>query len=288
MFIRIFKTILLFNLCIALSIYNYAAVSVADGTAFVTKAEFTADLNNLSNRMAQLENSLDATIDSLVSSYLTRNVIWNGAKQDIKTGGYIINIAASGQEPIYALHNPPTFVKGDSFTWLFADNIFGNAELFTANKSGLLALAVSTYGAYNTTTKTFSTDNRTLFAYSYGYKTGEMTWLKASTGGCYVGWELVDSSGNIKTALSLGSATPAERTDGSTYTGDTVNNIVTTMMFTFDSNFAMLQCFLNKGDVIYQRLRYKMNMSGDTDIDFITDRSYTEGYNMVIDYCNIY
>ena len=36
----------------------------------VMKAEFAADLNNLSNRMAQLENSLDAKIDSLVSSYL--------------------------------------------------------------------------------------------------------------------------------------------------------------------------------------------------------------------------
>ena len=78
---KIFKTILVLSLCVGISIPTNAAVSVSDGSAFVTKAEFAADLNNLSNRMAQLENSLDAKIDSLVSSYLTRNGIWNGAKQ---------------------------------------------------------------------------------------------------------------------------------------------------------------------------------------------------------------
>ena len=80
---RIFKSILVLSICIGISLPTNAAVSVSDGSAFVTKAEFAADLNNLSNRMAQLENSLDAKIDSLVSSYLTRNGIWNGAKQNI-------------------------------------------------------------------------------------------------------------------------------------------------------------------------------------------------------------
>ena len=80
---RIFKTILVLSICVGISLPTNAAVSVSDGSAFVTKAEFAADLNNLSNRMAQLENSLDAKIDSLVSSYLTRNGIWNGAKQDV-------------------------------------------------------------------------------------------------------------------------------------------------------------------------------------------------------------
>ena len=80
---KIFKTILVLSLCLGLTLPTNAAVSVSDGSAFVTKAEFAADLNNLSNRMAQLENSLDAKIDSLVSSYLTRNGIWNGAKQSI-------------------------------------------------------------------------------------------------------------------------------------------------------------------------------------------------------------
>ena len=83
---KMFKTILVLSLCIGVVLPTNAAVSVSDGSAFVTKAEFAADLNNLSNRMAQLENSLDAKIDSLVSSYLTRNGIWNGARVDINYG----------------------------------------------------------------------------------------------------------------------------------------------------------------------------------------------------------
>ena len=90
MYNKIFKTIFISILCMGISLPTNAAVSVSDGSAFVTKAEFSADLNNLSNRMAQLENSLDAKIDSLVSSYLTRNGIWNGAKQEIaQTVGYL-------------------------------------------------------------------------------------------------------------------------------------------------------------------------------------------------------
>ena len=80
---KVFKTILVLSLCVGISLPTNAAVSVSDGSAFVTKAEFAADLNNLSNRMAQLENSLDAKIDSLVSSYLTRNGIWNGQGQPL-------------------------------------------------------------------------------------------------------------------------------------------------------------------------------------------------------------
>ena len=96
---RIFKTILVLSICIGISLPTNAAVSVSDGSAFVTKAEFAADLNNLSNRMAQLENSLDAKIDSLVSSYLTRNGIWNGAKQDIADDlhSYYVGIGANYQ-----------------------------------------------------------------------------------------------------------------------------------------------------------------------------------------------
>ena len=68
---------------LSINIYSYANISVSDGSAFITKSEMSYQLNNLSNRMAQLENSLDAKIDSLVSSYLTRNGIWNGMKQTI-------------------------------------------------------------------------------------------------------------------------------------------------------------------------------------------------------------
>ena len=81
---RVFKTILILSICLGITLPVNAAVSVSDGSAFVTKSEFDADVNNLSNRMAYLENSLDAKIDSLVSSYLTRNGIWNGEKQELK------------------------------------------------------------------------------------------------------------------------------------------------------------------------------------------------------------
>ena len=78
----IFKKLFIISLCF-INIVSHAAISVSDGSAFVTKAEFSADLNNLSTRMAQLENSLDATIDTLVSNYLKKNGIWNGKKQTL-------------------------------------------------------------------------------------------------------------------------------------------------------------------------------------------------------------
>ena len=79
---KILKLFISLSLILSVSLINsIAAISVSDGSAFVTKAEFAADLNNLSNRMSSLENSLDAKIDSLVSSYLSRNGIWNGETQ---------------------------------------------------------------------------------------------------------------------------------------------------------------------------------------------------------------
>ena len=79
---KILKLFVCLLLILSTSLVNsIAAISVSDGSAFVTKAEFAADLNNLSNRMSSLENSLDAKIDSLVSSYLSRNGIWNGEAQ---------------------------------------------------------------------------------------------------------------------------------------------------------------------------------------------------------------
>lgn len=77
------KTIFIISLCLSSTFTTVAAISISDGSAYVTKAEFSADLNNLSNRMSQLENSLDSKIDSLVSSYLSKNGIWNANKVNI-------------------------------------------------------------------------------------------------------------------------------------------------------------------------------------------------------------
>ena len=80
---RFVKIALCLSICF-MQIASYAGnVSVSDGSAFITKSEMSYQLNNLSNRMTQLENSLDTKIDSLVSSYLTRNGVWNGVKQTL-------------------------------------------------------------------------------------------------------------------------------------------------------------------------------------------------------------
>ena len=81
--LKLIKRIISFSLIIAFPVINYAAVSVSDGSAFVSKSEFTSTINNISNRMSLIENTLDAKIDSLVSSYLSRNGIWNGDKQTL-------------------------------------------------------------------------------------------------------------------------------------------------------------------------------------------------------------
>ena len=85
--LKLSKKFLLLALMIVLPINNFAAVSVSDGSAFVSKSEFSASLNNMSNRISIIENTLDAKIDSLVSSYLSRNGIWNGDKQTVVSTG---------------------------------------------------------------------------------------------------------------------------------------------------------------------------------------------------------
>ena len=89
--IRLSKKIILLVLMIAVPINSFAAVSVSDGSAFVSKSEFSSTINNLSNRVSTIENTLDAKIDSLVSSYLSRNGIWNGEKQT-STREYILDM----------------------------------------------------------------------------------------------------------------------------------------------------------------------------------------------------
>ena len=167
MFRKIFKTILVLSLCLGISLPTNAAVSVSDGSAFVTKAEFAADLNNLSNRMAQLENSLDAKIDSLVSSYLTRNGIWNGANQEL-TYNYWIDFAVYVSGKTYAsstITNGVGGFRGPTGTY-YATKYNDHVQIPAAvnsdyvehtvdridstfcqsvNKSGLLYMTVSTY-----------------------------------------------------------------------------------------------------------------------------------------------
>lgn len=79
------KKILAIFIIIMITIPSYARVSVSDGSAFISKNEFSRSLNNLSTRLSIMENNMDAKIDSLVSTYLSRNGIWSGEKQTINT-----------------------------------------------------------------------------------------------------------------------------------------------------------------------------------------------------------
>ena len=92
---RIFKTIFILTLCLGITLpANAGNVEVSDGSAFITKSEMSYQLNNLSYRMTQLENSLDSKIDTMVSSYLTRNGIWNADKQTLITNSFQYGIGS--------------------------------------------------------------------------------------------------------------------------------------------------------------------------------------------------
>lgn len=122
-----FKKFLIVILCICMQFDSMAAISVSDGSAFVSKAEFAADLNSLSNRMAQLENSLDAKIDSLVSSYLTRNGIWSASNQEITSA---VNNHTYSFTPGWRTGNRGTLFEQ---TVSFADTIVART-----NKAGMV------------------------------------------------------------------------------------------------------------------------------------------------------
>jgi hypothetical protein len=78
---KVIKMLIVLYIILYSSFEVCASIMVSDGSAFVTKAEFSADLNNMSKRLTEVENGLEAKIDNLVSSYLSRNGIWNGVDQ---------------------------------------------------------------------------------------------------------------------------------------------------------------------------------------------------------------
>lgn len=125
---RIFKLILIFGISVGIVLNSFGAVSVSDGSAFVTVAEFNSDLNNLSNRMAQLENSIDAKIDSMVSSYLTRNGIWNGVYQELSDS------VKNKKEKSFL----PAFKSGNIGTLAQSKERFKDAIVLKTNKSGMV------------------------------------------------------------------------------------------------------------------------------------------------------
>ena len=140
---KFFKTLFILNICLLINIPTNAAVSVSDGSAFVTKSEFSADLNNLSNRMAQLENSLDAKIDSLVSSYLTRNGIWNGVKQESKS--YTIKY----KDILPRIRSAVATVCGNLSTTATTYGMFSWVSVPRCDKSGMLVIDTQCNHSWN-------------------------------------------------------------------------------------------------------------------------------------------
>ena len=131
--------------------------------------------------MAQLENSLDAKIDSLVSSYLTRNGIWNGAGQTMETSYYLFSPwknAATGTTYKWingqngytgptinnvTMHKlnfktPSTFASGTYYKQVWKNNKVVCSAL---NKTGLLTIVIQTgynnqwRGVTGTSSRTF-------------------------------------------------------------------------------------------------------------------------------------
>ena len=121
MIMKKFKILITLIILIFYCINSYAAISVSDGSAFITKQEFSADINIISNRMNYLQNSIDSKIDSLVASYLTRNGIWDGSKQ--------------------ALLNKDLTLPLSSYTIVTGTNAYTQKtnimNLFKSNKTGL-------------------------------------------------------------------------------------------------------------------------------------------------------
>ena len=141
---KIFKLFVSIALILSISLINsFAAISVSDGSAFVTKAEFAADLNNLSNRMSTLENSLDAKIDSLVSSYLSRNGIWNGEKQEINDTNKKITFPT------------PKLLGSNASASLAGVTTSSKVELFKPSKSGLAYLRTSVVSTLGNSFKSY-------------------------------------------------------------------------------------------------------------------------------------
>ena len=199
MYRLIIKTISIFTLCLVFSINSFAAISVSDGSAFVTKAEFSADLNNISNRMAQLENSLDSKIDSLVSTYLKRNGIWNGKKQTIKKNDIVDFWSANSLTTAMGAHwdYKTSFSNGtisEGVEYIYRNNTYDFIQ--ACDKSGMLVGKVDIITGYDMaksmTTSATGTDGRN-FTY---FISGENRDNPAVTNGCIIKFQIggVDKS----------------------------------------------------------------------------------------------
>ena len=68
---KIFKRAMALFIIVIINFNSYAAViSSNDGSAFITKAEFDALVNDFNSRIEDYERSIDAKIDGAIAEYL--------------------------------------------------------------------------------------------------------------------------------------------------------------------------------------------------------------------------
>ena len=91
--------------------------------------------------MAQLENSLDAKIDSLVSAYLTRIGIWNGARQTLVTSE--LNVLGTGLRDALSRRGTYYSIPKNATNTSF----IGNYSLIVdVSKTGMIVIIVQASG----------------------------------------------------------------------------------------------------------------------------------------------
>ena len=270
---KIFKTILVLSICVGISLPTNAAVSVSDGSAFVTKAEFAADLNNLSNRMAQLENSLDAKIDSLVSSYLTRNGIWNGASQILNAMDVSSNTS---------------FVNQNWLTWFNDTRVSSEKTYSNVPMNTFVRTDFKIVDSFDKTGMLFGTFSLNAIGGLYKMTSAGITggvdnkgsWEKTLQ--LYYSWYEVDSANsfiliNKNMVYDLIFAATGYKTNTSAIGGYPVVGYVLG--------------FVNKGNSLYFSAEFIYNAHNDSNVltfNKITNTNYTWHYNLVIDNFCIY
>ena len=232
---RVFKTIFILSLCLGITIpSNAAGVDVSDGSAFITKSEMSYQLNNLSNRMTQLENSLDSKIDKLVSSFLTRNGIWNGVKQTLAkayTESWY-HFTTDNDFNIARLNYPARF-EYPYWSYVRETTSEGSSPFCTSNKSGLMLINMEIVG---------NIYNRCYFKKSDS--------AGASAGAGSLLWKFYVNN-NLASSVTFGTASSIRSVGeyASYATEDQWIYIVQRVIGIFDQKLTCL-FFVNKGDAV--------------------------------------
>ena len=258
------KMILIMIMICSFSFQSFAQLSISDSSAFVTKSEFSADLNSISSRLEQVESSLDAKIDSLVSSYLTRNGIWNAAQQELKNY-YIVDCCGASASSLAAKNITKGYrdFQGKSQTYtptvkstityptaMNDDNLLHKVnrttlEIVTScNKSGLLYI---TFNIATIATVFGQSDTRTY-----------MTWIGGSTSRLtHIQWVMEFNCNNVPFSR-------CEMLYQNTFDRDPNGNLY--LCYTTPFNTFKILSFVNKGDKITLKdyFEFKKNTGNGT------------------------